>query len=143
MHPNGHLAISIIGSAAIFTFFKDVGATIAFFASSFLIDIDHLFDYFISNGFKIIFPRDLLHWSYFVKIKKTILLFHSFELIFALWIIVSFFQLGIIWIAVGLGLTIHIITDQLTNSVSALTYFLTYRFIKGFKGEIIFLDKEN
>lgn len=142
MHPNGHLAISVIGSAAIFTFLKDIDAAIAFFLANFFIDIDHVFDYFLNNGVKFFRPRDLLNWSYNIKIKKTTLVFHSFEFIFIFWVVIAYFELGSMWIAGAFGLTIHLVIDQFVNSGSALSYFLSYRLIKGFKGEDIFPGRE-
>jgi len=65
--------------------------------------------------------------------------FHSFELLFLLWIIISVFKLGIFWIAIAIGLTQHMILDIFGNKDVMYTYgyFLSFRIFKRFRKESI------
>jgi len=69
----------------------------------------------------------------------VLLFFHSFELLFLLWIIISFFKLGLLWVAIAVGLTQHMVLDIFTNKNLIYTYgyFFTFRIIKKFRKENI------
>ena len=115
MRPVGHLVVSVVGSGIIFGIYKNFSACAIFFISNILMDIDHFFDYFYNNGIKFVWLKDLHDWCYDNQARKLLLIFHSFELIFILWLIILIFKLGMIWFWFAVGLTVHLISDQLTN----------------------------
>jgi len=122
------VAYSVFRSAAVF--FVSLAAGI-------LIDIDHIFDYYTQEGptLKI---KKIYSWCLENKFKSVFFYFHSVELLFLLWLSISLFKLGLLWIAIAIGLTQHLILDILFNrNVFRYGYFLSYRIIKGFRKECI------
>lgn len=59
-----------------------------------------------------------------------------------LWFLIWAFSLSNIWIAVAIGLTQHLIFDQLTNPLKIGGYLLAYRAVNGFKTELIINRKK-
>lgn len=116
-----------------------------FFASSILIDLDHLLDYFIFY-----YPKEVLHPFYFLKEKvnyffscswyrqepkKVLVIFHSFEIIALFFLIGTFIQgsVGKILVAISFGFAFHLLLDIFSNVLTKKSikkiffYFLTYR----------------
>ena len=98
-----------------------------------LIDIDHLFDYFffkINNKRRFSF-NEFLESKYFIINKKIIIPLHAFEISLIFLICWIFFdQINFVFIL--LSFILHLIHDQLTNKVRLFSYFLTYRALIGF-----------
>lgn len=97
-----------------------------------MIDLDHLIDYYASHPFTAN-ARTIYFTCLRMDLKKVYIVLHSYEIIACLWITIYVFYLGNFWKAVAIGLTQHIIFDQIVNPISAYSYFLTYRIAKGFK----------
>ena len=72
-----------------------------------------------------------------IRFKKLYLLAHSYELIAALWLAIWVFSLSNAWKALAIGITQHLVFDQITNPINRFGYFLTYRIMKGFRKELI------
>ena len=70
-----------------------------------------------------------------MELKKLYLILHSYEIVIIFWAAIYIFSLGKLWQAIALGLTQHIVLDQLTNPMRPFGYFFTYRFLKRFKKE--------
>ena len=136
----GHVVVSSIVSAFVWAFFKSFGCAAISFASGVLIDLDHVIDYYASYGFTFK-AKKIYNICLELKLKKLYLILHSYELIALLWIIIYVFSLSNLWKAIAIGFTQHIILDQITNPINTLGYFLTYRFIKGFKKELIIITR--
>jgi len=126
--PLAHIAISGVGAGVIGFVSHNIGAALAFFVSGICVDIDHVFDYVASY--------DSSHWSmqHFLYccshngLKKLRLLFHSFELLFIVWVLTvwnSWFS--IVWMAFLAGFSLHLLLDHWTNGTPALFYFFFYR----------------
>jgi hypothetical protein len=58
---------------------------------------------------------------------------HSLELLIIIWLAVAIFGLGRFWIAFAIGLTQHIFFDICFNPIYPSSYFISCRFLKGFK----------
>lgn len=102
-------------------------ATLGCFLSGVLMDLDHYLEYWLIRGK---FPhkyKELVEFCLFSRDKKVYLFFHGYEFLFLFWLLFYFFPLNTVWLGVALGLTAHIIFDQLTNPIKPLFYFLTYR----------------
>ena len=138
MRPLGHAVVSVAGAGLLYVFFRNALASFAFAVSSVLIDLDHFFDYFYERGFKDFTFGSLCNFCYHYGTKRLTFIFHSFELIFVLWFIVSFYKLNIIWISFVLGLTLHLIIDQLANHSFPFTYFFIYRWFNRFQSNRLF-----
>ena len=133
-----HVIASIIFSTLFFVVFKSwTIATVSFF-SGVLIDIDHVFDYFLEfrKRFEVKEFFDVHHNR---KILFFMAIFHSWELL-ALLSICAFLMSWNPWI-VGtiIGFTQHIILDQIFNkNLNRLMYFFFWRMKKSFNMNKIF-----
>lgn len=136
MLPRGHIVISGIIGIFVWAWFKSAGCAIIAFASGVLIDLDHFIDYYANFGFTLNLNRiyDACHK---MKFSKLYVVLHSYELIALLWISIFIFGLSHYWTAAAIGLTQHMIIDQITNPINNLGYFLAYRIIRKFKREDI------
>jgi len=121
-------------SGLIYFVFKSPGAFFVSLAGGILIDLDHVYDYYLQEGMTLNIKK-IYSWCAEKKHKTIHLFLHSIEFIFMLWACVSLFKLGIFWIAFAVGLTQHIILDILANQIYPYAYFFSYRFIKGFRTE--------
>lgn len=138
MRLKGHIIITLTISGILYFIYNSFSVFISSLIGGILIDIDHLLDYYIHRGmdFKI---RDFFNWCYENQWDTLILFFHSIELMFILWLIISIFNLGIFWIGLAIGISQHIILDIIFNSemINIFSYFFIFRFIKGFRREYI------
>jgi hypothetical protein len=140
MKLRSHVIASIIFSTLFFVVFKSwTIATVSFF-SGVLIDIDHVFDYFLEfrKRFEVKEFFDVHHNR---KILFFMAIFHSWELL-ALLSICAFLMSWNPWI-VGtiIGFTQHIILDQIFNkSFNRLIYFFFWRMKNGFNMKRMFAD---
>ncbi|MBU3958786.1 MAG: hypothetical protein KKE91_02875 [Candidatus Omnitrophica bacterium] len=102
-------------------------------------DIDHILDYYLQQGFTLRI-KTIYFWICEREFEFVFLFFHSLELLFIIWVIISVFRLGIYWVVFAIGITQHMILDMLfnQNTVYSYSYFLSYRIIKGFKKEYLF-----
>jgi len=102
-----------------------------------VIDLDHFFDYFKSEGIKL----DLHDFFYRCEnfwIKKFYLLLHSYELLFFLLLYIYLTPSYPLTLGILLGFSQHLLLDQIFNGAKPLGYFLIYRWWKGFSGEDVF-----
>jgi len=140
MKLRSHIIASIIFSTLFFVVFKSwTIATVSFF-SGVLIDIDHVFDYFLEfrKRFEVKEFFDVHHNR---KILFFMAIFHSWELL-ALLSICAFLMSWNPWI-VGtiIGFTQHIILDQIFNkNFNRLIYFFFWRMRNGFNMKRMFAD---
>ena len=140
MKLRSHVIASIIFSTLFFVVFKSwTIATVSFF-SGVLIDIDHVFDYFLEfrKRFEVKEFFDVHHNR---KILFFMAIFHSWELL-ALLSICAFLMSWSPWI-IGtiIGFTQHIILDQIFNkNFNRLIYFFFWRMKNGFNMKRMFAD---
>lgn len=101
------------------------------FIAGVFVDLDHLIDYSLNHSFttnlKFIYDACAK-----IDIERLYILMHSYEVMALLWILIYTFSLSIVWKAVAIGLTQHLILDQLANPINTYGYFLAYRIINGF-----------
>lgn len=130
MKPPAHAAISLTIGGILWAITKSPYAMVAGFLTGVFIDLDHLVEYY----------------RWFVKGDNSRVWFflHRYELV------VPAFLAGYLsgWdpavLAVSLAFLAHLLSDQLANPVGPLTYFFTYRAMKGFRrSEIIKADWED
>ena len=135
MKPRYHVVVSFAISSAVYVFFNSLSAAISSFLAGVFIDIDHYLDFVfqyrslnIKKFFGVFMPCPV--------IAKCYLLLHSFELLIVFWFIVYKFELGLFWIGLVIGMTQHVIFDQLRNKYARpYFYFITTRYLLGFKKE--------
>lgn len=116
----------------------------ASFLAGVFIDIDHVFDFVWNYGprFNV---RKFYDYCMDCRYERLSLIFHSYELIVGLWIAIFALSLGDIWKAVAIGLTQHLILDNVRNiylgKMTWPAYFFSYRLFHKFKVEKIVKKK--
>ena len=70
---------------------------------------------------------------------KLYLIFHSYESIVLLWMLIYFLNLNFIWSGVALSISIHVLCDQFTNPLKPFAYFFFYRLKLGLKRQELFI----
>lgn len=123
------MAVSLVISSGVLYFFNSWIAAIASFLAGVFIDLDHLLDYYLSFGVNFNVKKFYLSSSK-GQFKKLFILLHSYEVIAILWIVIYTMDLGIIWKAIAIGFTQHLLFDLLVNSqrrIDKIGYSLLYR----------------
>lgn len=129
----GHIICTVTISGFVYLTFHTAVSFFASLLAGILIDIDHLLDYYLQRGFSLRM-KNIYIWFCDKKYKFVFIFFHSLELILLLWVAISVFKLGMLWVAFAIGLTQHIIIDIFSNrELTSYAYLLSYRVIKGFK----------
>lgn len=109
-----------------------------------LVDIDHLIDYFFAYGtnFKLSY---FMRGRQFHKSNKTYILFHSWELVFILFILTfqlsDLLTLRPLFLSFSFAYFLHLLFDSLINHMRAPSYFLLYRLVKKFDLKTLVTDK--
>lgn len=107
----------------------------AAFVSGILIDLDHLFDYFLAFGFHF----DLYTFLYnqqFVVTRKNYVVFHGYE--YAALLGISLYwakkrQIKMILLALLLSMLFHLVVDMMIYSIPVKHYSLIYRILTDFQ----------
>ncbi len=123
MKPPGHAVISLTIGGVLWAVTKSPYSMLAAALSGVLIDLDHLLEYY----------------RWFVKNDHSRVWFflHSYELVPPAFLASYLSGWDPVVMGVSFALLGHILTDQLANSVGPLTYFFTYRALKGFRRDEI------
>lgn len=140
MRPLAHVVASGVISTFVGIYFKSFGCAAISFISGVFIDLDHLFDYYANHRFTFKIKR-IYCACLRIRFKKLYLLLHAYELVIAFWVLIFVLRLSNPWKAAAIGITQHMIFDQLCNPMSRFGYFLSYRVAKGFRiGSILHKD---
>ncbi len=104
-----------------------------------LIDLDHLFDFWLNRGFSLS-PRKFFEFCYYGTSKKFYDLLHGYEFIpLYAWMttLPGFKEIG--W-GLLVGYTLHLLGDQFFNThLNRWTYFFLYRLFHRFESDKIVL----
>ena len=124
MKPPGHAVISLSIGGVLWAVTKSPYSMVAASLTGLMIDLDHLVEYY---------------WWFVRGDNRRVWYFlHSYELV------VPAFLAGYLsgWDPVVMGVSFaflgHLLTDQLANPARPLTYFFTYRVMKGFRRSELF-----
>lgn len=137
MKPINHFNVSLITGAVTFLTTKAISPSIASFLIGWLLDVDHIWDFY-KNGCRRFSVRRFLDAMDNGEIKKAYLYFHSYELLLILISLCFVTHFNYLLSFITLSFAIHLFFDQLFNPVNPLTYFITYRILNNYKTEIIF-----
>lgn len=138
MKPFKHFVVSTISGAAVYSLTGSLSSSIAFFLTGWLIDVDHFYDYIKNNGWNFSIKRFKGYFYRPIPIDKKIYFFlHAHELAIILILLCFLSKLNSTLSFATLGYIVHLLFDQFTNSVFPLSYFLTYRLVKGFDRKFI------
>lgn len=133
-HMGVHYLLAAGAFGAVFFLTKSFLWAALAFLINILLDADHLFDYWLANGFDLDhkkFMNETVGGNepgvYFRKSGKVVVLFHSWELLplilAAAWA-VNIPQLGISFV---LGFVPHLLWDQITYAKKPLMYSFIFR----------------
>jgi len=137
MKPVSHLCVSIITGVTTFLATRDMYSSISCFLAGWLVDIDHVWDFYKNVG-KDFTVKKFLKTFEDGEIKKAYLYLHSYELLFGLICLCFFSHFNYLLSFTTLGFAIHLFFDQIFNPVKPLTYFITYRILHSYNADIIF-----
>ena len=105
-----------------------------------LIDLDHLVEFYKFSEKKFS-AKNFVEFFDLLYYKKAYVVFHSYELLLPLGIIISFYSKSFFLSGLAIGFAIHMFLDLIGNPVYLRGYFLFYRIFTGFKKEK-FIDVE-
>lgn len=133
-----HFSLSLIAGIIVWMIWrKPIEAFLAALCGGFLIDIDHLIDYFLAFGLD--FRLDYFFEGYqFLKSDKIFVLFHAWEYGIILGVSILFFKnvrIKSVILGLALGLSIHLLSDSLFNELPLKSYSISYRIANGFSIE--------
>ncbi len=131
MRLKQHITISLFFSAFLFAITKSWIISTSSLISGFLIDCDHVLDYFW--GFRKRFRvKEFFNDHYNGEIKFIMVIFHSWELL----VLLSICALLIGWnpwiIGITIGFTQHVVVDQIFNKPNRWLFFFFWRLNNGF-----------
>jgi hypothetical protein len=136
-----HLATSTIVSTFFYFVTKSFTVAVVSFLSGIFIDLDHLIDYFYTEGKIRIDIKDFFYKCENFKLKKAFLFLHSYEIIVLLVVLNFLFSESKFILGFTIGYMTHLLLDISYNfSLNILRgkdkyflYFLTYRILKKFE----------
>lgn len=133
MRPVGHIITSTFYSIGVLGLTKSFLYFWISILVGVLVDIDHIFDFFLQRR-KIILNKKELYKSFEDEpLKKAYIFFHSIEFLPVFWILISYFSTKQLATIIVLSMVQHIIVDIFTNPTRPTTYLFIYRFIKKFE----------
>jgi hypothetical protein len=136
MSPTGHF----VTTASVCVLSHALGGsgelTVGLFLGGFLIDVDHYFDYLVFEQQRSLNPIKFLNYYLECKLKRAILILHSYELMAMLSLLAAFTHSKVL-IGYLLGATMHLALDIYFNGQHVLRepfhfYSFFYRQSKGF-----------
>lgn len=134
-HMMGHLAVALAVSSFAYSKTKNKGIFLAGLLFSFVIDADHLVDYFAAWGFRFNLMR-FLEAEYFKLNTGTYVPLHAWELgiaAFSLSFLPIFRKAGWYLRVAGLAWFGHLLWDVFSYRIALLDYFLIWRAAHDFK----------
>lgn len=134
MKASYHFAATVAVSGILYFVFHSLSCVLISFASGFLIDVDHLIDYYRITGFNCK-VKQFFYYCNTHKLEYLSIYFHSIEFLIMLWIAIYVMKSGQFWISLAIGFSQHMIFDLIFNRTDLKThyfYFLTIRALNGF-----------
>ena len=125
-----HVLAGLCASLLLYVLYRDIKVSLLCFVVSILVDVDHLYDFFVAYGFSFDYKK-FWTFDFFGKNQKIILPLHGWEYCVVLFALSLLFN-NIIILGVASGLAAHYFVDTFTNFVVPGTYFILYRYKIGF-----------
>lgn len=137
MKPAYHFIATLTVSSIIYSYYRSLSCGVISFISGFLIDIDHVIDYYLHQGINLKVRR-FLRFYHERQFTYLSVVFHSFELLLLLWGVIAALKLGPFWISFAIGMSQHMLFDLVINAKELKThyfYFFSIRALKGFRAK--------
>lgn len=138
MRPRSHCLISLLLALITLYLSNSWVTALCLFLTGFLIDLDHLLDFWLLAGFKI---KDIeVDDTFYAVHNRIYIIFHSFELI-PLFLLFAYLLPGPIIVGTFLGYSSHLLSDIVgnyyLNSVKPELYFFSYRAYRQFNYSLL------
>lgn len=138
MRLSEHVVLSAVVSVVVWAATKSPELTVSCFLSGIFIDLDHLYDFYVAKKRLTFSHKELVQYCVKEKAGQLILFLHSYELFAILWILAAVFKMGDLYLGTLIGMTIHMIADQIFNPLKKpWGYFFIYRYKLGFEKKAI------
>jgi len=143
-HELTHLVLSLIAAGSIYWYFRKWQVILVALLSGFLVDADHLFDYFLYKKAFIFNFSEFISGNYFRLAGKVYLPFHAFEYaiiaIIAGLLILKFTKemqkhtkmIVFLLLVFGISLSFHLAFDMFSYRPNWPAYFISYRITHNF-----------
>jgi hypothetical protein len=135
-----HIIVSGVTSALFFSMTHSWVGGMSCFLSGILIDVDHQLDFYLHRKRICLSLKELMHFCLKERTGKMYLIFHSYELMVFWWLVAVFLHFDPVWLGMALGMSVHMLFDQLTNPVYPWAYFWFCRRRFQFNKKIFFND---
>jgi hypothetical protein len=131
-----HFILAVLAGFLVGNFFNKAKlGIIAGIMGGFLIDLDHVLEYFFAFGLHFNF-RYFIEGREFLISNKIILIFHAWEyiplLLLAAWFLRARRNVAIFLVALTFGGFVHLTSDCFLNAYPPRNYSIIYRLSKGF-----------
>jgi len=126
-----HAAVSLAISGLFYALTRSSALAVSSFAAGVLADLDHLVDFWITRGIRGDL-RQIFQVCHSRRLRTAMLVFHSWELIVAGWL-VAWHSGWNPWVSGAvLGLGHHVLFDQVSNRPVPWGYLLVWRILHKF-----------
>jgi hypothetical protein len=128
MSPGGHLVTSAVACAAVYAGTESLALTAGLAAGGFLIDVDHVVDYVLFERQRDLRPGSFLRYYLSGKVRRVVLVLHSYELLALLAAIAWYTNVEWLWGWV-FGMLLHLPLDIVFNGKFAsggLVHFYSF-----------------
>lgn len=140
MHLSIHLSFALLVGFIVFRIWhKSTASFMGGALGGFLIDLDHLIDYFLAFGFNFK-PDYFINGYQFLKSDKIYVLFHGWEYVIILFgavYVIKNLKLKSFLFALALGAFFHLSADVVINNASVRFYSIIFRAKNRFETEKI------
>ncbi len=142
MRVLGHTAASLTMGTILYNYAHSLSGFLCFLMAGILMDADHYLDYAREHGISLNLKKVYNTCKTPTSFKRLTLILHSYEFVIILWALIFAFDLNIIWNYIAVGLTLHLLIDQVTNPVRSFSYFFLFRALNNFQVEKVFIAKK-
>lgn len=133
MQVKVHIISSAVLALVIYYFWRSPSASATAFLGGILLDLDHLFDFWITKPAHPFSIKEFMHpCEYMRQNRKVYVFLHNYELVILLWILTWHFNWHPIIFGLAAGATLHLILDDIGNELITFSYFFIYRAAKKF-----------
>jgi hypothetical protein len=119
MSPTGHLLTTTAACGLSYALGGSAQLTAGLFLGGFLIDVDHYLDYLVVEKQRSLDPIRFLRYYLECKLKRAVLILHSYELMAVLWLVASLTANPLL-IGYLLGAMMHLALDIYFNGQQVL-----------------------
>jgi len=136
LHLLIHFSLALLSGYILGRHFKLIKlGLLAGLLGGFLIDLDHVLEYFFVFGFNFNLGRFLSGWQ-FLKSDTIYLIFHAWELVVILFLISYIFkikhQIKVFILILASAMAVHLFSDVLINHYPVKFYSFLYRYQEDF-----------